>query len=196
MNRPDSNDAGRADLAGTAGAMREAWRSEEEEYTRAAATQWAHGRRLIDIAHDVMHRGDTVAISAGRVTFTGTVSHVGIDLLRVRTPAGLVDVNLAAVMTGSGATRKTRLLAPIVLRVVARARAGGRRAGGGSETFRAQLLDYEAEGAMVRVGSVLLDEELRGALSIGRDQLSVIDADRRETYIPLAWISWVTSARE
>lgn len=196
MNRRDSPDAGHADLGGAAGAMREAWRSEEEAYTRAAAAQWAHGRGLVDIARELMHRGDTIALSAGRVTFTGSVSHVGIDLLRVRTPSGLVDVNLAAVTTGSGATRSARLLAPIVLRVVERARTGGRRAGGGPETFRAQLFEYETEEVVIRVGSMLVDEELRGTSKVGRDQLCVVDADRRETYLPLAWISWVAAVRD
>lgn len=196
MDPADSSDAGGPDLGDAAGAMREAWRTEEEEYARAAAAQWAHGRQLVDIAHEVMHRGDTVAVTTGLVTFTGTVSHVGIDLLRLHTPSGVVDVNLAAVTTGSGERRQTRLLAPIVLRVVARARAGGRRAGGGTDTFRARLLEYEAEGAGVRLGSQLLQEELRGTLTLGRDQLCVADVDQRETYLPLAWVSWVTAARD
>ena len=196
MDPADSSYAGRPDLGEAAGAMREAWRTEEEEYARAAAARWAHGRRLIDIASEVMHRGDTVAVTIGLVTFTGMVSHVGFDVMRLRTPAGVVDVNLAAVSTGSGDNRHTRLPAPIVLRVVARARAGGRRAGGGTDTFRARLLESEAEGACVRLGSLLLQEELRGTLTIGRDQLCVTDTERRETYLPLAWVSWVTTERD
>jgi hypothetical protein len=196
MDPADSPHASRADLGEAAGAMREAWRAEEEEYARAAATQWAHGRRLIDIAYEMMHRGDTVAVTTGLVTFTGTVSHVGFDLLRVRVPSGVVDVNLATVTTGSGDSRQTRLPAPIILRVVARARAGGRRAGGGTETFRARLLEYEAEGVGVRLGSLLLQEELRGALTVGRDQVCIAGVGRHETYLPLAWVSWVTAARD
>jgi hypothetical protein len=172
--------------------MREEWRAEEEEYTRAAATQWAHSRTLIEIARELMHRGDVVAVTAGSATFTGTVTHVGLDLLRLRTPGGTTDVSLAAVTTGSGERRRVRLLAPVVLRVVERARAGGRSAHRGVETFRARLLEHETDAEPVVVGSLLLEEELRGALTVGRDQVCVTDRDGRETYVPLAWISWVT----
>jgi len=195
MSAADELDAGGPDLGAAAGSMREAWRVEEEEWSRAAAAQWAHGRTLVDIARELMHRGDTVAVTAGGATFTGEVTDVGLDVLRLRTAAGPVDVQLGAVTTGSGEHRHVRLPAPVVLRVIARARSGGRRAGGGPETFRARLLEHEADAAEVVIGSTLLGEELWGMLTVGRDQLLVSDRDGSETYLPLAWISWVRRAR-
>lgn len=192
----DDLDAGGPDLGAAAGSMREAWRSEEEEWSRAAAAQWAHGRSLVDVARELMHRGDTVAVTAGDATFTGEVTDVGLDVLRLRTVAGPVDVQLAAVTTGTADRRQARLPAPVVLRVVERARSGGRSAGGGPETFRARLLENEADAVEVVVGASLVGEELRGTLTVGRDQVRVCDRDGHETYLPLAWISWMRRVRD
>ncbi len=196
MSTADPLDAGQSELGDAGGAVREEWRAEEEEYARAAAAQWAHGRGLVDIARELMHRGDTVAVTTGAVTFTGVVAHVGLDVLRLATAAGSVDVRLAALTAGSGARRHTRLTAPVVLRITDRARAGGRRGGAGTETFRARLLEHEADAIEVRLGSLLLQEELRGVVTVGRDQLCVSDRDGRQTYVPLAWVSWVMPWRE
>ncbi|MGI8797026.1 MAG: hypothetical protein ACR2IR_10685 [Acidimicrobiia bacterium] len=196
MTSRDPLDAGGPDLAATAGRLRDEWRAEEEEWSRAAATQWAHGRRLVDIARELMHRGDAVAVTSGRATFTGVVTHVGADLLRLRTAAGSVDVHLAALTAGGDGGRHVRLPAPVLLRVVERARSGGRRAGGGADSFRACLLEHETEAVEVVVGSLLLDDELRGTVTVGRDQLRVCDRDGGEVYLPLAWVSWVMPWRE
>ncbi len=192
----DEFDAGSPDLGAAAGSMREAWRADEEEWSRAAAAQWAHGRNLVDVARELMHRGDTVAVTAGDATFTGEVTDVGIDVLRLRTAAGSVDVQLVSLTTGTAERRLPRLPAPVVLRVVARARSGGRSAGGGPETFRARLLQHESDAVEVLIGSALLREDLRGALTVGRDQVRICDRDGGETYLPLAWISWVRMVRE
>jgi hypothetical protein len=196
MAAADELDAGGPDLGAAAGSMREAWRAEEEEWSRAAAAQWAHGRSLVDIARELMHRGDTVAVTAGGTTFTGQVTDVGLDVLRLRTAAAPVDVQLATITTGSGERRSTRLAAPVLLRLVARARSGGRVSGGGPETFRARLLEHEADAAEVVIGSTLLGEELCGTLTVGRDQVRVCDRDGGETYLPIAWLAWAMRRRE
>lgn len=192
MSPGEAFDPGDADLGGAAASMREAWRADEEEWSRAAAAQWAHGRSLVDIARELMHRGDTVAVATGDATFTGEVTDVGVDVMRLRTGRGPVDVALALVTSGSGERRTVRLPAPVVVRVVARARSGGRRASGALSTFRARLLEHEADGAEVALGSVLLGEQLSGTVTVGHDQVHVRDRDGGETYVPLAWISWVT----
>ena len=179
------------DLGATAGRLRDEWRAEEEEWSRAAAAQWMHGRRLVDIARELMHRGDTVSVTTGRSAFTGQVTHVGTDVLRLRTAGRPVDVHLAALTAGGDGGRHVRLPAPVVLRVVERARSGGRRAGAGAESFRACLLGHEAEAAEVVVGSMLLEDEMRGRLTVGRDQVKVCGRDGGETYLPLAWVAWV-----
>jgi hypothetical protein len=190
MTSGEPLDTGGPDLGATAGRLREEWRAEEEEWSRAAAAQWAHGRRLVDIARELMHRGDTVSVSTARSAFTGQVTHVGVDVLRLHTAGGLVDVHLAALTAGGDGGRHVRLPAPIVLRVLERARSGG-RAGAGPDTLRAGLLEYESDAVEVVVGSLLLEDELRGAITVGRDHLRVCDRDGGEAYLPLAWISWV-----
>jgi hypothetical protein len=121
---------------------------------------------------------------------------VGLDVLRLRTVAGPVDVQLVALTTGTAERRQPRLPAPVVLRVVARARSGGRSAGGGPDTFRARLLEHEGDAAEVVVGASLLDEELRGTLTVGRDQVRVCGREGGETYVPIAWLAWVMRRRE
>jgi hypothetical protein len=168
-------------LESAAGAAREARRAEEEEYARAAARQWARHRDLLDVARELQHRGDTVAFDVGEISFRGVVATVGRDYVQVATPAGRVDV---PVYTASGAL-------PLVVRVVERARRGGRRAEPGAQTFRARLLEYDADEIDALIGSALLRDDLRGRLTVGRDHVVVRGGDGRETYLPLAWIAWV-----
>jgi len=175
----DGGDQPLAELAGLGAAAREEWRADEEEWGRAAVEQWTHGRGLLDVARELMHRGDAVAVVAGDTTFTGTITYVGSDVLQVHTGGGLVDVHTAT---------------PVVLRVVTRARAGGRRPGAAPSTFRARLLERESDAGDVVVGSMLLRDELKGRLRVGADHVVVRDDGGPETYVPMAWISWVASA--
>ena len=101
--------------------------------------------------------------------------------MQVATPAGRVDV---ALYTASGAL-------PLVVRVVERARRGGRRAQPGAQTFRARLLEYDSDEVDALIGSALLRDDLRGRLTVGRDHIVVRGSDGRETYLPLTWIAWV-----
>ena len=155
----DPLEAGGPELTVAVGRMREDWRAEEEEWSRAAAAQWAHGRRLVDVVRELMHRGDTIAVRAAGATFNGEVIHVGLDVARLRTASGVVDLHLAALTTGAG-DRHVRLLAPVMVRITERARSGGRASGGGPETFRACLLEHETEATEVVVG-FLLDDQAR-----------------------------------
>jgi len=102
----------------------------------------------------------------------------------VLTASGHVDVQLHASLPSPG-----------VLRVVTRAHAGGRRGDPGTSTFRARLLEREADGAEVLVGSLLLAEALCGTLSVGADQVGVRDGDGSPTYLPIAWAGWLTTRR-
>jgi hypothetical protein len=172
------------DLSAAAAALRAAWRADEEEWIRGAVAHWEHRRTLVDVARDCMHRGDTVAVLVGGATFTGTLSAAGDDLLQVLTPSGHVDIQLHA-----------SLPSPVVLRVVTRAHAGGRRGDPNASTFRARLLEREADGDEVVVGSLLLAEALGGTLSVGADQVGVRDGDGSPTYLPIAWVGWITTRR-
>jgi hypothetical protein len=180
---------GDAQLEAAAGAAREERRAEEEEYMRAAARQWVRHRDLVDVAREFQHRGDTVAVQIGELGFSGVVATVGRDYFQLDTPSGRVDIPLfASAASGPG---RERTPVPLVVRVVERAREGGRRAEPGAQTFRARLLEYDGDEIDAVVGSLLVREELRGQLMVGRDYIVVRDDAGGETYLPLAWIAWV-----
>jgi len=185
--------AGNPDLDAAGAAMREEWRAEEEFYGREAHAQWEHGRRMADVWTELMHRGDTVAIALERVTFTGVIVAVGDDLASLRTPAGRVDVH-RALPARNAADRHALLPAPFVLRVVERAKSGGMRQPR-PMSFRARLLELESDGGDVVVGCGLIPDELLGRITVGRDQLHVRGRDDTETYVPLAWVSYVRPHR-
>jgi hypothetical protein len=180
--------AGDAELEQAAGAAREDRRAEEEEYAHAAARQWARHRDLLDITRELQHRGDTVAVHVGESSFRGVIDTVGADYIQLRTPAGRVDI---ALLVGH---ERTPL--PLVIRVVERARKGGRRAEPRARTFRARLLEYDGEEIDAVIGSPLLRDGLRGRVTIGRDQVAVHDADGSDTYLPMDHVAWAHAWRE
>jgi hypothetical protein len=180
--------AGDSELEAAAGAAREDRRAEEEEYAHAAARQWARHRDLLDITRELQHRGDTVAMQVGESLFRGVIDAVGADYLQLRTPAGRVDIALVV--------SHERTPVPLVIRVVERAREGGRRAEPLARTFRARLLEYDGEEIDAVIGSPFLREALRGRLTIGRDHVAVHDADGSDTYLPLDHVAWAHPFRE
>jgi hypothetical protein len=135
-----------------------------------------------------MHRGDTVeAVAAGRV-FAGPIDFVGEDYLELRTTTGRVDVR-TVLADGRGET-----MAPVVLRVVEKARSGGHRGVPGAATLRARLLEREASARPAVIGSLLLADEVRGHVGVGRDHVTV-RGDGPDTIVPLTWVAWVTTSR-
>jgi hypothetical protein len=180
---------GDAELEAAAGAAREERRADEEQYAHAAARQWARHRDLVDIARELQHRGDTVAAQIGETEFRGVIDTIGADYLQLRTATDRVDISLVA----SG---PARVPMPLVIRVTERAREGGRRAEPEARTFRARLLEYDGEEIDAVIGSVLLREDLRGRLTVGRDHLVVRDGDAGETYLPIGHVAWAKPWRE
>jgi hypothetical protein len=160
----------------TPGAVRAAWRAEEAEWSRAAHERWEHDRAFVDVLRDCMHRGDAVACDLGCDRCTGTVASVGVDVARIATTDGSVDVRIDAT-------------APIVVRVVAPARRGGHRGDSTTTTFVARL--RQLERSRVRLGLRGDREPLEGALLVGLDQVSVIDGDGRRAYVPIGSVCWV-----
>jgi len=171
------------------GAAREEWRAEEEDYTRAAARQWARHRDLVDVVRELQHRGDTISVRAGDMVFVGVVDAMGRDYVRLRTDGGRVDIRLPS-STSDGSP------APVVVRVVTRARHGGRRAEAEAPSFRARLLEYDGEEVEAVVGAPSVSAELRGCLIVGRDHVVVHDRDGGQTYVPLGCVAWVMPWRE
>jgi hypothetical protein len=161
---------------------------DEDTWTRAAVQQWAHGRRMADFARELAERGDRVAIDVAGRSFGGVVVAVGDDRLDVQTAAGVVNIRLALGDTASA------LLAPIVVRRVLPARRGGGRPPSALVTFRARLLELEAHGATVRVGSRLLGDERQGPITVGRDHLLVRGPE--EIAIPVSWVGYVIGESE
>jgi hypothetical protein len=173
VTRPDP--LARAGIGDAAAAARAAWRADEEEWTRAAAEQWHHGRTLVDVLREHLHRGDTVALTIGTTTVTGTLGAVGEDLVSMVTPDGRADTRVAGD-------------APILLRVVERAPSGGTR-GWPVSTFRARLLEIEASGMEVEIVTQIGDV-VRGELHMARDHLSVRTDDGVGS-VALAAVAWV-----
>jgi hypothetical protein len=180
-----------ADLAATAAAMREQWRADEEDLGRDAAEAWAHGRTLVDELVGRMHRGDTLAFDVAGHTFIGPITYVGSDYLRVHTAGGPVDVRtMISVPIGRSRARKLGIPAPLVVRVVARARSGGLRPGPASPSFRARLYELEMDGEPVVIGSTLLADEVQGALAVAADHVTVT-TPITESMVPIVWIAYV-----
>jgi hypothetical protein len=165
------------ELAHAASSARAEWRREEEEYLRAAEEHWAHQRTMRDVVRELMHRGDTVAVTVGPTTRTGRVVTVGEDWFELAGPAGSADLRLEA--------------PDLVVRVLERAHDGGCRGDAGSRTFRARLLEHEMAGGRVVVG--FRDSEMRGALVVGRDQVCV-GAPPLGTYVPIRAITMIHAA--
>jgi hypothetical protein len=177
------------ELESAAGEIREERRAEEEEYARAAARQWARHRDLLDIVRELHHRGDTVAVQVGEISFRGIIDAVGADYVQLRTPAGRVDI--ALVVSGPA-----RVPMPLVIRVTERAREGGRRAEPAARTFRARLLEYDGDEVDAVVGSAIVHAELRGRIVVSRDHVVVRDDNGGEAYLPLEHVAWVHPWRE
>ena len=177
------------DLESIFGAAREERRAEEEEYTRAAARQWARHRNLVDVVRELQHRGDTISVQVGVIVFLGVVDAIGRDYVRLRTEGGRVDIRLAS-------SPSDQTPAPVLVRVVSRARHGGRRAEADAPSFRARLLEYDGDEVEAVVGAPTVGAELRGCLVVGRDHVVVRDRDGGQTYVPLGCVAWVRPSRE
>jgi hypothetical protein len=127
-------------------------------------------------------------MQVGQTSFRGVIDAVGADYVQLRTSAGRVDIALVV--------SHERTPVPLVIRVVERAREGGRRAEPLARTFRARLLEYDGEEIDAVIGSPLLPDSLRGRLTIGRDHVVVSDADGGDTYLPLDHVAWAHPWRE
>jgi hypothetical protein len=156
-----------------AAAVRAEWRAEEERWSRAALERWEHGRALVDIARECMHRGDTASFAYPSVTWSGTVVAVGDDVACVAAGDIRVDVRLGA-------------SAPFVLRT----RAGGRGrtgSGGAVTTFAARVRELDGTEVCIGIATGLLE----GVLRVGRDQLRLRDRDGGCAYVPTGSVWWV-----
>jgi hypothetical protein len=153
-------------------AARAQWRADEDEWSRAALEHWEHGRGLVDVARDCMHRGDTVTIVFASVAWSGGIVAVGHDVVCIDAGSARVDVRIAPD-------------APFVLRV-RRGSAGPAQARGVITTFVARV--RELDGTAVCIGTA--SGALEGRLRVGRDQVRLTDGDA-SAYVPTGSIWWV-----
>jgi hypothetical protein len=158
-----------AQLRATAAELHREWRADEEEWSRAALEHFRHGRSLVDVLRDVMHRGDVVVLADDPALARGVLVHVGDDWCRLAAVGGAVEVPVSA-------------SSPVV-RVVERARCGGRlRDPDSPARWRGRLLELEIAGVACVV-ELRSDEASRGRLLVGGDHVVVVDG-AEETYVP------------
>jgi hypothetical protein len=172
----------RVDIGEAAAVVRAEWRADEEEWTRAALERWQHERTLLEVLRECMHRGDTITVCPGSVAFTGRVEAVGDDLVAISAPDGRVDLRCDAA-------------APLVVRIVERARTGGTR-GDAVTTFRTRLLELEMAEGDVEIGTHVSGDVVRGRLIVGHDHVIVRDDEAGDggggemviAFTALAWV--------
>lgn len=165
------------DLEDVAAAIRSEIRREAEEAEREAAISAAMHRDLSDVARDLMAHGDTVAVDVGERIFVGTITGVGTDLMTVDSGSWRVDVNLRTLLR---------------MRVMARARSGGRRPVAGAATLRARLLELQLSGDAVEVGVTGCEEPVSGPVAlVGHDHVAIGEEVGPEWFLPLQTLAFV-----
>jgi hypothetical protein len=157
-----------------AAVVRAEWRAEAEDWSRAALEHWEHGRELVDVLLECMQRGDAITVAYHSVTWSGVLSAVGVDIVRLMTGTASVDVRLTPD-------------APFVVRRRTRSQGDGTRGDRTVTTFTARL--RELEGTAVCIGTSA--GPLEGTLRLGRDQLRLTDQDGGCSYVPTGSVWWV-----
>jgi len=170
------------DLEEVAAAIRAEIRLEAEEAEREAAVSAAMHRDMAEVARELMAHGDTVAIDVGQRMFVGHIIAVGSDVVTVDTEPRRVDVNLNALQR---------------MRVVERARSGGRRGTSGrAASLRARLLELHLSGEAIEAGIAGSDEPIFGPVAlVGSDHIAVGEEAAPEWFVPLASLAYVAFVR-
>jgi hypothetical protein len=166
------------DLEEVAAAIRSEIRLEAEEAEREAAVSAAMRRDVADVARELMAHGDTVALDVGQCSFVGPILAVGTDVVTVGTAASRVDVNLKFLQC---------------MRVVKRARSGGRRGThGGTASFRARLLELQLSGEAIEAGIAGTGEPVTGPVAlVGSDHIALGEEAGPEWFVPFTSLAFV-----
>jgi hypothetical protein len=165
------------DLEEVAAAIRSEIRLEAEEAEREAAVSAAMRRDLSDVARELMAHGDTVAVDVGQRIFVGPIVAVGSDVVTLEAGSWRVDVNLKALQR---------------MRVVKRARSGGRRGPHGAASFRARLLELQLSGEAIEAGTTACDEPVVGpVVLVGCDHVAVGEGVEPEWFLALTSLAFV-----
>ena len=166
------------DLEEVAAAIRAEIRLEAEEAEREAAVSAAMRRDVADVARELMAHGDTVAVDGGQRRFVGHIMAAGSDVVTIDAENRRVDVNLK---TFQG------------MRVVMRARSGGRRGtSGGATSLRARLLELHLSGEAIEAGIAGSGEPILGPVAlVGSDHIAVGGTTGPEWFVPLTSLAYV-----
>lgn len=155
-------------------------RAEAEEGEQLASMASQRARSLIDVAGELVVRGDGVQLVAGGRSFVGEVIHAAGELLSLGTPAGRVDAPTSAVT---------------VLTVSARPDAAGRDLASSPSTLVARLRELELAEATVELGIPgFVDGELTVRLDVvAVDHVVASGRDGQRFVVPLSAIAWVVT---
>ncbi|MDQ3710266.1 MAG: hypothetical protein M3387_13350 [Actinomycetota bacterium] len=156
-------------------------RAEDEAYEELAARDLLRGRDLADVALELLHRGDEVAVHAAGRRFTGTLVHAAGNVACLGTALGTVDLHVGATTTWQVLTRQRR---------------GGVGRAGGAASFKARLGEHEAVGTMLQMGITSPDDTLVARLAaVAIDHVVVDEPDGSRWFVPLSRLAWVLPVR-
>jgi hypothetical protein len=155
-----------------------AWLDAQEELEGYVETGRDRDRDLGDVALEAMHRGDMVSATVGERVFTGTVSHVGADVMTVVSRYGVeTDIRLDALSQ---------------YRVVESVSQGGRPLEKTDPAeFRHCFFDPETEGYDVEVGGPQLGPTTGSIVLVGRDHLVMRAKGRGDWVVALAAVGYL-----
>lgn len=156
-------------------------RVEDEAYEELAARDLLRGRDLADVALELLHRGDEVAVQAAGRRFTGTLIHAAGNVACLGTALGTVDLHIDSVTTWQ---------------VLVRHRRGGLGRAGGATSFKARLREHEAVGTMLHLGVASPDDTLVARLAaVATDHVVADEPDGSRWFVPLVRLAWVLPVR-
>ncbi len=135
-------------------------------------------RSLGDVAAELMHHGDTVAVGSAQTELTGRFIYASGDLAVLQTGHAIASVNLAG---------------PIYIKVTRRSPQGGvSSTTGGSGSFKARLAEFEQTGEPLRVIATGLAESIEARITIAAsDHVVVTNRDGIEWILPSTTIAMV-----
>lgn len=163
--------------------LRAEHRAAQEELEEASQLVERAGRSLDEVALDFLYRGDTIRVTVADRSWTGTVVHVGVGVMTLRTPTK-VEVDIAY----PGVTS---------MRVVERARVGGRsRTSKHPGEIVARLRELQNSGEEVQVGGRHL-LSIEGTVQVvARSHVELRGRDGSEWVVPLSELDYLSRAGE
>jgi hypothetical protein len=159
--------------------MRIDHREMRDELSTALDESERAGRTLDEVALEYLYRGDSIRVAVGERSWTGTVVHVGPEIMILRVPAG-AEVDLAYEAVTS-------------IRVVERARSGGRSVTSRHpETMLARLRELANSTEEVEIGGPRLQPGCLGRIEIvARTHVEFRSTDGAEWILPIAEIGYL-----